>query len=300
MKHKTTAYTFIEVLIVMALTFILSGFIFAIYKNFLTEEVRHRTSIKKEMDLGSFLIYLEKTISSAGFGLDCTQLKIWTSAGCNKIDNFNNASVFVGIAKNCSTYNIDELYIKSYAISPEKLAGCWWIVNKGEITTQAIDKKGEQCDYNNNGTCVIMDYSKDNPYFLNCADAGSTSKTGIMFYKPHRVSYRFYLTPTDSKECAPSTYTFEIQGTSSQPIFDCVGGFKARYIATNGTYTDSLSDVTQLYGVKICLLIQVSGKMSVPQDVPVSSGCGNFTVGSSEWKYYRWRIIEKDIPFKNL
>jgi Tfp pilus assembly major pilin PilA len=304
------AYTIVEILIVLAITFILSGLMFKIYENFIRERNSQSMSVKKEMDITALLIPLEKLIASTGFGIPENALNIWASPSPNALSSFANSNATVGIYVNSS--GSDEFYFKSLVIPNKLRSGCWWYINKNEIKTTAVNQRGDLCQLNGD-KCLFMDYNKNFIGIFTCNDPSLTSGnyTGLLFYLsdnasdyPLKISGRVYLTSlstdVEKKECAPGSYKLMFQwGNSYQSLFNCVGGFKVRYITKEGNYVSTLSDIKDLYGVHLCLLIQVSGKKSITYSLPLHSACGDFT-SKSGWEHYKWRLIEEDIPFRNI
>ncbi len=46
--------------------------------------------------------------------------------------------------------------------------------------------------------------------------------------------------------------------------------------------------------------MQVGGKMDTPMDPPDRfEQCGDITT-NPEWRWYRWKLVEEDIPLRNI
>ncbi|MGB9874165.1 MAG: prepilin-type cleavage/methylation domain-containing protein, partial [Hydrogenobacter sp.] len=87
---------------------------------------------------------------------------------------------------------------------------------------------------------------------------------------------------------------------SPQPLVDCVGAFRVRYITSQG-YADSVSDINNLYGIRLCIMMQVGSRQSTQANINnFSANCGGPIVIPSDWRYYRWSTVEVDIPLKNI
>ncbi|RKX61495.1 MAG: hypothetical protein DRP29_00215 [Thermodesulfobacteriota bacterium] len=299
MKNK--GYTLIEILLVIGILLLLTTFMVSIYKNFLETHTRERTGIKQEMNLNTFLIYLQRLISSTGFGFPIDELKTVNVECDTTLESFAYTSGVVGVAKNCD--GNDKLYFKSLALSDTRFSGCWWYVDNGKIITQAVDKLGASCpnsttEFDNDDTCLILDLNQvlKNNEAIECEDAFSDSglvfyysNEGITIYPSSVCAGMIYLTPTYNEKCAPGSYKLLLRysDSPSRTLYQCVGGLK-------------IDDSQLPYRIKVCLLVQLSGRTSIAEDVPSQSSCGNFTSIPSEWKFYRWRVIEKIISFKNL
>jgi len=46
--------------------------------------------------------------------------------------------------------------------------------------------------------------------------------------------------------------------------------------------------------------MQVGGRMDTPMDPPNSfEQCGNIVI-NNEWRWYRWKLVEEEIPVRNI
>jgi len=62
----------------------------------------------------------------------------------------------------------------------------------------------------------------------------------------------------------------------------------------------NIDDINNLRAIRLCLLIQVGGRMDTPMDPPNGfEQCGNITI-NPEWRWYRWKLVEEDIPLRNI
>jgi len=114
---------------------------------------------------------------------------------------------------------------------------------------------------------------------------------------------RYYLSNANlPKECAPGTFNLlkQVNGDSTgQPIASCVAVFRVRYFDGQG-YTTNIDDINNLRAIRLCLLMQVGGKMDTQMDPPNRfEQCGDITI-NPEWRWYRWKLVEEDIPLRNI
>lgn len=296
MRRKKRGYTLIEILIIILIISLISVLAISSYREFIRDTFSESVGARREMDLKALLLYLRKMIGSAGFGVPAGDLRRWNNPFCNNFTNFSNETTlaFIGIASNCVDGN-DELYLRSAYVSDTRFSGCWWVNNQ----TQALNRRLEECSFNlaENGTCIALGLGKEFIGVNTCNNFNNT--IGFIYYLhntdpqayPRRISLRLYLNSTTTLECAPGSYslyreTFNLR----QPLFDCLGGMKISEIIGSSVFPS---------GVRVCLLVQVSGRGRSPIPPPQNSNCGAFTIKPG-WEYYRWRLVEEVIPFKNL
>lgn len=306
---KLSGYTLIEILIVFALIGILSGIIFSTYRVFLSTHKEKSISAMKEMDLLELQIFLKKLIGSIGFGVDLPKLKI-SNVFCDdtNLSNFKNTNSTIGLISNCTISNgpnHDRLYFRSLYANDDDDAGCWWYVDvAGKKHTMGVDKYGAPCDpqgkvciflnlsrliLNNNIPCTVFPGQQGFLFFYK--EAYSSNPPEV--FRLHLSSFEEDDTAQKQK-CAPKSGKLMFQKEAiSQPLFDCIGGMKFQLVYYNPS--DSLPSA-----LRMCLLVQVSGRTSTKSPVPLTSHCGEFQQGDSDWEYYRWRVIEEIIPLENL
>lgn len=315
MKNK--GYSIIEILIVLAIMGILAGGIFSAYKFIAKETAWKHYVAKNEMDATVFLNQIIKDIESAGFGIDSSNLTT-TSLSSETV----GGAIF------------SKLTVPGLAFRAERWSGCWAEINNGTITNKSKNFLGQDCQFPNEWYVVLEPYTKKNLCPQNtdylCNDL--SGMTGLVFYATNENSYRypasFMLTygvnqTNLPKECAPGTYNLaKTLGTSgqpgyqaNQPVISCVfpGGFVVRAGIDSGTlinYTNNLSSSyiqnKNLKLFRICLITQVGYKQdTLATEYPkFSSNCGGGpTINNTWWnntgRWYRWKVIEQDVPLKN-
>jgi type IV pilus assembly protein PilW len=113
---------------------------------------------------------------------------------------------------------------------------------------------------------------------------------------------RYYLSNTNlPKECAPGTFNLlkQVSGDAvGQPIASCIAVFRVRYY--NGQSYTAIGDINNLRAIRLCLLMQVGGRTDTQMDPPNRfEQCGDIAI-NPEWRWYRWRLVEEDIPLRNI
>lgn len=308
-------YSLIELLIVIFFLAILSGFLFSSYITTLREEKSSFITMEKEREIIELQNFLRKIIGSIGFGIT-KDLLTTVSVDCtdNNLSNFKNALGVMGIAKDCYSSNVpthDRLYFRSLYSTGKEKAGCWWVIEKDSkvIKTISSDKFINLCEINDNDDmCLFMDFNRNFIGWNKCnnTDYCSTKFCLIFYYNSTNDAYtpqvfRLHLSKIEADDisqkqrCAPGSGKLMIQhewNSRTFPIFDCIGGLKFQPV---GTLPNNLPQA-----LRICLLVQVSGRMNSRKAVPSSSSCGAFQVSNPSWEYYRWRIIEEIVPLENL
>ncbi|MCX8042265.1 MAG: prepilin-type N-terminal cleavage/methylation domain-containing protein [Thermodesulfobacteriaceae bacterium] len=292
-------YTLLEILITILIISIISALAITSYREFIRDTFSETVGMRREMDFKTLLLYLRKIIGSTGFGIPVTDLKKWSPSFCNGFIAFANetTSAVIGLALNCNeTGGNDELYLRSAYVSDTRFSGCWWVNN----LTQGFDRRLIECNFQSaeNGTCIALGTGREFLGINTCKIFNNTQ--GFIYYLhntdsqayPRRVSLRLYLdNATTPSECAPESYSLYRETLNlKQPLFDCIGGMK---------FSEIIGSYELPSGLRVCLLVQVSGRSRNRIAPPQSSNCGNFTIKNG-WEYYRWRIVEEIIPFKNL
>lgn len=300
--------TLVELLMVIGITLILAGGIFYAYREVFQKGVSQSLVAKNEQEAQFLISTLVSELSSVGFGIDRSRLQI---------------PPLIAISEN----GVEFL---SLATRQNNSAGCWsYVDNNGNIATQtARDYLGRECNTGNNRWewCVCLEpitkSCRGNCVVPNCADPQQNqSCRNMMVFDissnnsnnppnyPNDFITRYYLddqSQTASRLCANETRTLmkQVGNGAPQPIIDCVGAFRVRYITNqNGSavYSDSVDNVNNLLGLRLCLLLQIGGRQSVAMDVPqFSQSCGGGPVPNNNWRFYRWSAIEVDIPLKNI
>jgi prepilin-type N-terminal cleavage/methylation domain len=294
--------TLVELLVVIAIVALSAGGIFFAYRSLVRETIRQSLFAKNEQDVEVLLTSLRKDLEGIGFGVPVDRLKVDTPA-CNGLTAFAGSNSVVGLALNCPSGG-DELYFLNLATRSFRNSGCWWVRDgSGNITTEGRRWTLENCPNNpptgENLLCLNM---------ASKAIANCNSPNTLIFTMGNRNSIsdfavRYYLSNTNlPKECAPGTFNLlkQVNGDAvGQPIASCVAVFRVRYF-DGQSYTANIDDIDNLRAVRLCLLMQVGGKMDTPMDPPNGfEQCGDITI-NPEWRWYRWKLVEEDIPLRNI
>ncbi len=252
---------------------------------------------------------------------------------CNSLNSFATTSAnagggFVAIAKDCVS-NGDELYFFSVSVRDHANSGCWGYVDEGGCLNLGTDNFpsrnyiGSECNANSltGNSVVVLDgafkgritnascsSSNSCPSGVSCSNAGAGA---LVFYTgndtyPNSFAVRYYLsTDNQPRLCAPYTYSLykHVYGSTPQPIISCVGAFKVRYIiqdqAGNMSYLDSLPTSSPPLGIRVCMLLQVGDEVDTDGGLPsLSTNCGSINA-NDQWRFYRWQVIELDVPIRN-
>jgi type IV pilus assembly protein PilW len=294
--------TLVELLVVIAIVALSAGGIFFAYRSLVKETIRQSLLAKNEQDVEVLLTSLRKDLQGIGFGVPVNRLNLGTPA-CNGLIAFAGSNSVVGLALNCSSGG-DELYFLNLATRSFRNSGCWWVRDgSGDITTQGRRWTLENCPSSpptgENLLCLDM---------ASKAVANCNSPNTLIFTMGNRTSIRdfavrYYLSNANlPKECAPGTFNLlkQVSGDSTgRPIASCIAVFRVRYF-DGQSYTTTIGDINNLHAIRLCLLMQVGGKMDTPMDPPSSfEQCGDITT-NPEWRWYRWKLVEEDIPLRNI
>jgi type IV pilus assembly protein PilW len=293
--------TLVELLVVMVIVALSAGGIFFAYRSLVRETIRQSLFAKNEQDVEVLLTSLRKDLQGIGFGVPVDRLNVGTPA-CNGLAAFAGSNSVVGIA-NCPSGG-DELYFLNLATRSFRNSGCWWVMDgSGNVATEGRRWTFEDCPNNlptgDNLLCLDM---------ASKAIANCNSQNVLIFTMGDRTAIndfavRYFLSNTNlPKECAPGTFNLlkQVNGDAvEQPIASCVAVFRVRYFDGQG-YTTTIGDINNLRAIRLCLLMQVGGRMDTPMDPPNSfEQCGNITI-NNEWRWYRWKLVEEDIPLRNI
>jgi type IV pilus assembly protein PilW len=295
--------TLVELLVVMVIVALSTGGIFFAYRSLVRESIRQSLFAKNEQDVEVLLTSLRKDLQGIGFGVPVDRLKVDTPA-CNWLTAFAGSnSVVVGLAFSCPSGG-DELYFLNLATRNLRNSGCWWVRDgSGNVATQGRRWTFEDCPN-----------SPPTGEKLLCLDMASKATTNcdspntLIYTMGDRTSIsdfavRYFLSNTNlPKECAPGTFNLlkQVNGDDAQqPIASCVAVFRVRYF-DGQSYTTSIYDINNLRAIRLCLLMQVGGRMDTQMDPPNGfEQCGNITI-NPEWRWYRWKLVEEDIPLRNI
>jgi type IV pilus assembly protein PilW len=247
------------------------------------------------------LTSLRKDLQGIGFGVPANRLNVDTPA-CDGLDDFVRSNSVVGIAFDCSPGG-DELYFLNLATRSFRNSSCWWVVDgAGNVATEGQRWTLENCP-NNPPTGER----------LLCLDMASKATTNcnlpntLIFTMGNRTlindfAVRYFLNNTNlPRECAPGTFNLlkQVNGDAvPQPIASCVAVFRVRYF-DGQNFDINIGDINNLRAIRLCLLIQVGGRMDTEMNPPNGfEQCGNITI-NDEWRLYRWKLVEEDIPLRN-
>jgi len=157
------------------------------------------------------------------------------------------------------------------------------------------------------------------PYpHIRCTGYGNTQ---FIYFGDNSFSYpddflvRYYLSSTNvPEECAQNTFNLnrQINGSVAQPVLSCVGAFFIYYGEVddfgNMNYVNQLSinnneGLKKLKSVVLCMAVQI-GRLkakSTTDTLRFGEKCGNVTLTfNDERRFYRWKIIEEEVPIRNI
>jgi type IV pilus assembly protein PilW len=294
--------TLVELLVVLVIVALSAGGIFFAYRSLVKETIRQSLFAKNEQDVEVLLTSLRKDINGIGFGVPVDRLNLATPA-CNGLTAFSGSNSVVGLALNCPSGG-DELYFLNLATRSFRNSGCWWVRDgSGTVATQGQRWTLEDCPNSppTGENLICLDVASK-------AVANCNSPNTLIFTMGDRTSIgdfavRYYLSNTNlPKECAPGTFNLlkQVNGDAApQPIASCVAVFRVRYF-DGQSYNTTIGDINNLRAVRLCLLMQVGGRMDTQMDPPDRfEQCGNIVI-NNEWRWYRWKLVEEDIPLRNI
>ncbi len=297
--------TLVELLVVMVIVALSAGGIFFAYRSLVRETIRQSLFAKNEQDVEVLLTSLRKDLQGIGFGVPVNRLNLNATA-CDGLADFAGSDSVVGLALNCLSGN-DELYFLNLATRSLRNSGCWWVRDgSGTVATEGRRWTFEGCPSSpptgENLLCLDM---ASKAIVANC-----NLPNTLIFSMGNRnaieeFAVRYFLNDTNlPRECAPGTFNLLKQVNQvnddaiAQPIASCVAVFRVRYFDGQG-YTTNIGDINNLRAVRLCLLMQVGGRMDTPMDPPNGfEQCGNIVI-NNEWRWYRWKLVEEDIPLRN-
>lgn len=315
--------TLVELLLVIAIMLILGGAILKAYEFVFKKTAESATVLKSEMDIQLSTLYLLKDLESIGFGVDKSRF----SAGneCNFSD-FLNGNRAVSI---CTT-NGYSIFFLSLAAREQEGSGCWGVTDSNGCLdmSRAKNRLGGECTVENDASkYIFMDVNKNsvtNPQCEKSTECSSGLKclpNLVAFYKgnyvyPDAFVASYCLGPSSScaptgnipRECAPGTGVLykEVNGSTPQPVVSCVREFRVFYGVESGggvTYTTAPPpSVESLNSIRLCLIFQVGRKRdsTITNPPNLTSDCGGPVIYTAEQQYYRWDVLEVNIPVRNL
>ncbi|QWK18967.1 MAG: type II secretion system GspH family protein [Hydrogenobacter thermophilus] len=298
------AFTLVELLIVMAILLIIGAGLFYAFRTIFRQSTTQALVAKQEQDVQFITSTLVNELSTVGFGIDRSRLQVLNN-GTN-LSDVQGSNAVVAISGS-------EIDFLSLATRQEESAGCWGVTDAGgNLTTQARDYLFRPCTSaswglpSDTSKVVCLDLSTKQDITSSCRNALAFF-VGDKIYPADFVT-RYYLdsSSTASKLCASGTLTLfkRVGSDTPQPLVDCVGAFRVRYIVQSGgsvNYADSVSDINSLIGIRLCMLLQVGERQSVQSNIEnFSTDCGGSITMLADWRYYRWAKVEVDIPLRNI
>lgn len=296
--------TLVELLVVMVIVALSAGGIFFAYRSLVRETIRQSLFAKNEQDVEVLLTSLRKDLQGIGFGVPVDRLNVGNPA-CNELADFARSNSVVGLALNCPSGG-DELYFLNLATRSFRNSGCWWVRDgSGSVATEGRRWTLEGCpnepprETEERRICLDM---------ASKAIANCNSGNVLIFTMGNRTSIgdfavRYFLNNTNlPRECAPGTFDLlkQVNGDAAQqPIASCIAVFRVRYFDGQG-YNTTIGDINNLRAIRLCLLMQVGGRMDTQMDPPSGfEQCGDIVI-NNEWRWYRWKLVEEDIPLRNI
>jgi len=307
---KRLGYTFVEVLILIAIIGIFSAGLLAFFMGMLKTERQARFSLKSEGDVSALRTFLKKELQSIGFGVSADYLRI-SPGSCG------SGAVISG--------SISELCYLSLASRQTRWSGCWWTIdNSMNVFGNATNRFGGACPINPSnagGYCLFLNYNrqKKGNGVSPCNDI-SQWPSSVVFYldkTPREYPYYFlaklYLsnTSTDDKSCHPNlqkrTLSLALGNDTPQPIISCVYDFHVCYIDKTGSPSSMPPSIQNLSGVRVCMIVQAGGRGSIryQQSLTYSERCrcGDYkraVVLPDDYQFYPFKVIEEEVSLPNL
>lgn len=293
--------TLVELLVVMVIVALSAGGIFFAYRSLVRETITQSLFAKNEQDVEVLLTSLRKDLQGIGFGVPVDRLNLDTPA-CDGLTAFAGSNSVVGLAFNCLSGN-DELYFLNLTTRSFRNSGCWWVRDaSGNVATEGRRWTLENCPNSPPTGERLLCLDMASKAIANC-----NSGNVLIFSMGDRTAIndfavRYFLNNTNlQRECAPGTFNLLKQvnpDAVAQPIASCVAVFRVRYFDGQG-YNTTIGDINNLRAVRLCLLMQVGGRMDTPMDLPNGfEQCGDIP-RNPEWRWYRWKLVEEDIPLRN-
>ena len=307
--------TLIELVVVLAIMLTIGVMLLKAYELIFKKSFETTTVLKSEMDIQLTTVYLLKDLETVGFGVT----KDYYSAGneCDFLSFLNNRRA-IAICNGGQ-----DLYFLSLAVREQKKSGCWGLVDStGTLDlSSAKDRLGADCT---GGTYIVLSRDRSTIKSTNCQPPDTNcSSDGIAFFTggrsyPNDFAVRYCLGPSPTcaqngnipTECAPGTFNLykELNGESARPVLSCVKAFRVFYGVAAGSasslsYTlTPPSDINQLKAIRMCLIFQVGRRTDIrnPNPPNFSTNCGGMVTYTSDQEFYKWDVLEIDIPVRNL
>lgn len=293
-------FTLVELLIGMAILLIISGGVFYAFRDVFRKGTPQALVAKQEQDVQFIVSNLVMELSTVGFGVDRSRLVVLNN-GTNLSDVTDPQNPQAVIAVNGS-----HIAFLSLATRQGASIGCWGTTGQNnDVTTNARDYLFRPCSGANWGSSEVLCLDPTTK------DINSSCSNALVFYKgdrnyPADFITQYYLVDYRGNNkpglCAEGTHSLykKLGSDSAQPLVDCVGAFRVRYI-TNRGYSDQVDNIDNLLGLRLCIILQVGGRQSTQANVNnFSESCGGPIYIPPKWRDYRWSTVEVDIPLKNI
>jgi len=293
--------TLVELLVVMVIVALSAGGIFFAYRSLVRETIRQSLFAKNEQDVAVLLTSLRKDLQGIGFGVPVNRLNLGTPA-CNGLTAFAGSNSVVGLAFNCPSGG-DELYFLNLATRSFRNSGCWWVRDgSGNVATEGRRWTLENCPNEPPTGERLLCLDMASKAIANCDSPNTLIFTMGDRNRIEDFAVRYFLNNTNlPRECAPGTFNLlkQVRGDAEQPIASCIAVFRVRYFDGQG-YNGVVDDINNLRAIRFCLLMQVGGRMDTQMDPPNGfEQCGNIVI-NPEWRWHRWKLVEEDIPLRNI
>ncbi|MFN3976482.1 MAG: prepilin-type N-terminal cleavage/methylation domain-containing protein [Aquificaceae bacterium] len=298
--RKLKGFTLVELLVVMVLSLIIGAGLVALYRNLVGNVAERSTVVKNQAQLNFVMDNLAKLLSTAGFGIDK--------------DNINQAINII---------NNNRLEILTRVASQETNAGCWGIIDQsGNFKLQVSNNDTKLVSFNTYRECPN---DKDQyPVKINILTKSSNCTTSCLAFRNDPTSLRLYLNSQNlHPSCLQGTQRLmlDMNGTP-QEILQCVAHLRFRYLTYDGNELvpkdERPSDVRNIAGVRICMMVQLSEFGSKTQEsqkiaatgayeeIEYTPQCGGENLTQlnpalqNTWRNKKWERVELDVFMPNL
>jgi len=182
-------------------------------------------------------------------------------------------------------------------------SGCWWVRDgSGNVATEGRRWTLENCPNEPPTGERLLCLDMASKAIANCDSPNTLIFTMGDRNRIEDFAVRYFLNNTNlPRECAPGTFNLlkQVRGDAEQPIASCIAVFRVRYFDGQG-YNGVVDDINNLRAIRFCLLMQVGGRMDTQMDPPNGfEQCGNIVI-NPEWRWHRWKLVEEDIPLRNI
>lgn len=287
MKGKK-GMTLVELLVVLVISLIMAGAIFFLYRSLVGRTAEMGTLMKNESQLYFVIDNLAKLISSAGFGIDGSQL---------------NYGQVINLQQ-------QDLTILTRASTQEtNTPGCWGIIDeKGNFLLSVDSNDIRQISFTTGRECP------QNPSYypirISLLDKSSNCQRNCLaFPNLPAIQVRLYTDAQNlSPVCLPGTrrLMLDMNGAAAD-IIQCIGDLRFRYLARAATgevvAQDNPPPYDNLVGVRLCMMVQLSEAPSESREYEqprYTERCGGESLNIQNWNLRKWAVVEQDIFMPNL